>query len=229
MRIGAGSLVPEAGELVPDVDNRLHLFASDPLGAPVADAEVQLQGDSSGKHSTDAFELRNVAEYTSSTLGAQYKSTALWGSQAGSLLLWAWIFSGFSSLAVYTNRRRNRELMPVVVAVLMVIALFFLGLLSFVTSPFETLATVPAEGPFLALQINLHERLAELLGHERLHRHGAGILGGHGHAALLLARLLAACRFRDRDLSEGHPGVSGRLRRRVGRPRQSCADGSDRG
>ena len=41
---------------------------------------------------TDAFELRNVAEYTSSTLGAQYKLTALWGSQAGSLLLWAWIF-----------------------------------------------------------------------------------------------------------------------------------------
>ena len=95
---------------------------------------------------TDAFELRNVAEYTSSTLGAQYKITALWGSQAGSLLLWAWIFSGFSSLAVYTNRARNRELMPVVVAVLMVIALFFLGLLSFVTSPFETLAVVPAEG-----------------------------------------------------------------------------------
>ena len=95
---------------------------------------------------TGDFELRNVAEYTSSTLGAQYKITALWGSQAGSLLLWAWIFSGFASLAVYTNRRRNRELMPVVVAVLMVIGLFFLSLLSFVTSPFETLATAPAEG-----------------------------------------------------------------------------------
>ena len=36
--------------------------------------------------------------------------------------------------------------MPVVVAVLMVIGLFFLSLLSFVTSPFETLATAPAEG-----------------------------------------------------------------------------------
>jgi len=36
--------------------------------------------------------------------------------------------------------------MPVVVAVLMVVALFFLGLLSFVTSPFETLAGAPAEG-----------------------------------------------------------------------------------
>jgi cytochrome c-type biogenesis protein CcmF len=95
---------------------------------------------------TDAFELRNVAEYTSSTLGPQYKITALWASQAGSLLLWAWIFSGFASLAVYVNRNRNRELMPVVVAVLMVVAMFFLGLLSFVTSPFETLAAVPAEG-----------------------------------------------------------------------------------
>src|SRR5918994_298794 len=98
---------------------------------------------------SDAFELRNVAEYTSSTLGPQYKITALWGSQAGSLLLWAWIFSGFSSLAIYTNRARNRQLMPVVVAVLMVIACFFLGLLSFVTSPFETLATVPADGRWL--------------------------------------------------------------------------------
>jgi cytochrome c-type biogenesis protein CcmF len=95
---------------------------------------------------TDAFELRNVAEYTSSTLGPQYKITALWASQAGSLLLWAWIFSAFASLAVYLNRNRNRELMPVVVAVLMVVAMFFLGLLSFVTSPFETLAAVPAEG-----------------------------------------------------------------------------------
>jgi cytochrome c-type biogenesis protein CcmF len=95
---------------------------------------------------TDAFELRNVAEYTSSTLGPQYKVTALWASQAGSLLLWAWIFSGFSALAVHLNRNKNRELMPVVVAVLMVVGLFFLGLLSFVTSPFETLAATPAEG-----------------------------------------------------------------------------------
>ena len=95
---------------------------------------------------TDSFELRNVAEYTSTTLGAQYKVTALWGSQAGSLLLWAWIFSGFSALVVFLNRNRNRELMPVVIAVLMIIGIFFLSLLSFVTSPFETLAVAPAEG-----------------------------------------------------------------------------------
>jgi cytochrome c-type biogenesis protein CcmF len=95
---------------------------------------------------TDAFELRNVAEYTSSTLELQFKLTALWGSQAGSLLLWAWILTIFAAIVVRTNRSRNRQLMPVVMAVLMGIAIFFLALLSFVTSPFETLAVVPEEG-----------------------------------------------------------------------------------
>jgi len=102
---------------------------------------------------TDDFSLRNVAEYTSSTLGAQYKFTALWAGQAGSLLLWMWMFSVFASATLLLNRRRNRELMPVVVATLMVIAVFFLTLLSFVTSPFETLAAVPQEGRGLNPQL----------------------------------------------------------------------------
>ena len=95
---------------------------------------------------TDAFALRDVAGYSSSTLSEPYKLTALWGSQAGSLLLWAWILAGYSSVVVFTNRARNRQLMPVVMAVLMGIAIFFLAILSFVTSPFETLAQAPAEG-----------------------------------------------------------------------------------
>jgi cytochrome c-type biogenesis protein CcmF len=95
---------------------------------------------------TDHFVLRNVADYTSRTLSWPYKLSALWASQAGSLLLWCWLLTGFSAVVVLTNRTRNRELMPVVVAVLMGIAVFFTGLLSFVTSPFETLATVPQDG-----------------------------------------------------------------------------------
>jgi cytochrome c-type biogenesis protein CcmF len=102
---------------------------------------------------TDDFSLRNVAEYTSSTLPLEYKLTAVWGSQAGSLLLWMWIFGIFASVAVYLNRHRNRELMPVVVATLMAIAIFFLLLLSFVTSPFETLAVIPEEGRGLNPQL----------------------------------------------------------------------------
>ncbi len=95
---------------------------------------------------TDHFVLRNVADYTSRALSWPFKISALWASQAGSLLLWCWLLSMFSAIVVFTNRRRNRELMPIVVAVLMGVAVFFTGLLSFVTSPFETLATVPSDG-----------------------------------------------------------------------------------
>ena len=95
---------------------------------------------------TDTFALRNVADYTSRSLEWPFKITALWGSQAGSLLLWCWLLSGFSALCVRLNRGRNRELMPVVIAVLAGIAIFFTGLLSFVTSPFETLALAPGDG-----------------------------------------------------------------------------------
>jgi cytochrome c-type biogenesis protein CcmF len=95
---------------------------------------------------TDDFSLRNVAEYSSSTLATRFKVTAVWASQPGSLLLWVWILSMFAALAVWLNRRRHRDLMPVVTAVLAAIGVFFLALLSFVTSPFATIADPPAEG-----------------------------------------------------------------------------------
>lgn len=96
--------------------------------------------------STDHFELRNVAEYSNTALEPWFKISALWGSQAGSLLLWAWLLTAYAALAVFRNRANHRELMPVVIATLMAIGVFFLGLLSFVTSPFELLATVPEDG-----------------------------------------------------------------------------------
>jgi cytochrome c-type biogenesis protein CcmF len=95
---------------------------------------------------TGDFSLRNVADYTNETLGWQFKVTALWASQGGSLLLWAWLLTAFSAVVVVINRRRNRELMPVVVAVLMGIAIFFTSLLTFIESPFETTSPVPVDG-----------------------------------------------------------------------------------
>ena len=95
---------------------------------------------------TDQFRLRNVADYSNRELPTRFKFSARWGSQAGSLLLWCWLLTMFAALAVWLNRRRNRELMPIVVAVLMAVAIFFTGVLSFVTSPFETLASTPLDG-----------------------------------------------------------------------------------
>jgi cytochrome c-type biogenesis protein CcmF len=95
---------------------------------------------------TNRFDVADVAGYSNRTLGWNYKITALWGSQAGSLLLWMWLLSVIAVLVVVTNRRRNRELMPVVIAVLMGTAVFFTSVLTFITSPFATVNPVLADG-----------------------------------------------------------------------------------
>jgi cytochrome c-type biogenesis protein CcmF len=75
-----------------------------------------------------------------------YTVAAFWGGQKGSLLFWALIHCFFSAIVLFQNRTRNQELMPYVTATLMTIALFFLGLLCFITPPFERLSFIPAEG-----------------------------------------------------------------------------------
>lgn len=92
------------------------------------------------------FSLVAVANYSSTEMPLHLRITALWASQSGSLLFWAWLLTGFASLAVFLNRRRNRELMPVVIAVLAGLIGFFALILSFVSSPFDTMRVVPENG-----------------------------------------------------------------------------------
>ncbi len=95
---------------------------------------------------TEDFNVEYVASYSSSTLPIQYKLAAFWGGQKGSLLFWTLILVCFSAIVQVQNRDKNRELMPYVTASLMTISLFFLGLLCFITPPFERLTFTPAEG-----------------------------------------------------------------------------------
>jgi cytochrome c-type biogenesis protein CcmF len=95
---------------------------------------------------TRDFNVEYVAAYSSSTLPLRYTVAALWGGQKGSLLFWTFILTLFSTIVQAQNRAKNRELMPYVTATLMIIALFFLGLLCFITPPFERLAFTPREG-----------------------------------------------------------------------------------
>jgi cytochrome c-type biogenesis protein CcmF len=92
------------------------------------------------------FSLEYVASYTSTTLPTVYKLTALWGGQQGSLLLWTWLLTIFSAIVAFQNRRRNPEIAPYALAVLAAVAIFFLGMLNFVTRPFDLLAAIPADG-----------------------------------------------------------------------------------
>jgi cytochrome c-type biogenesis protein CcmF len=96
---------------------------------------------------THDFSLQVVAEHTSRRLPLIYRMTSLWASQEGSLLLWVTVLSGAATIVMRQNRRRNRELMPWVGAVLGAIAVFFSGLAAFVSSPFAHVAgAVAADG-----------------------------------------------------------------------------------
>ena len=85
------------------------------------------------------FQLSYVASHSAQTMTLPYRLAALWGGQAGSLLLWLWILCAYASAAVFTHRRTHRGLMPWVCATLLANAIFFLVLTNFVTNPFERL------------------------------------------------------------------------------------------
>ena len=55
----------------------------------------------------DDFSFEVVAEHSSTTTPTFYKLTAMWSSQEGSLLLWAWVLSLASSGVLYLTRRRR--------------------------------------------------------------------------------------------------------------------------
>ena len=95
---------------------------------------------------TSDFSMEYVASYSSTTLPTIYKITSLWGGQQGSLLLWTLLLSTFASIVAFQNRRRNPEIAPYALAVMAIVAVFFLGMLNFVTRPFDLLAVRPAEG-----------------------------------------------------------------------------------
>jgi cytochrome c-type biogenesis protein CcmF len=92
------------------------------------------------------FSFGLVADNSSTTTPTFYKLTAMWSSQAGSLLLWVWLLALFSSAALFATRRRHREIVPYATAVLAVLATFFTFLLVFKVSPFVRIASPPAEG-----------------------------------------------------------------------------------
>ncbi|MEA2276595.1 MAG: cytochrome c-type biosis protein CcmF [Solirubrobacteraceae bacterium] len=92
------------------------------------------------------FHYTVVASHSSTTTPTFYKAAAMWSSQEGSLLLWVWLLSVWSSLVLFMVRRRLRDVAPYATAVLLVLGAFFTSLLAFAASPFETVASAPAEG-----------------------------------------------------------------------------------
>jgi cytochrome c-type biogenesis protein CcmF len=87
------------------------------------------------------FRFAYVAAHSNKTMPVLYKFAAWWGGQEGSLLFWSWLLSTYAAVAAFTNRRRHRDFMPWVLAVLGTVQSFFLILNNFVANPFQMLAT----------------------------------------------------------------------------------------
>src|SRR5271166_5562747 len=85
------------------------------------------------------FSFSYVAEHSNRSMPVLYKFAAWWGGQEGSLLFWTFLLSTYTSVVVFTNRRRHRDMMPWVVGVLATVQTFFLLLNNFIANPFRML------------------------------------------------------------------------------------------
>jgi cytochrome c-type biogenesis protein CcmF len=97
---------------------------------------------------SDDFSFKIAQQHSSIETPTFYKLAAMWSSQEGSLLLWAWVLSIAASLALYATRGRLREIVPWATAVMAGVAAFFTGLMLFAggVNPFATLSPAPADG-----------------------------------------------------------------------------------
>jgi len=96
------------------------------------------------------FSYELVATHSSTTTPAFYRATAVWSSQEGSLLLWVWLLSLWSSLVLRLVRGRLREITPYAIATLLGFATFFAVLVVFLANPFAQASPVPLEGTGLS-------------------------------------------------------------------------------
>ena len=97
---------------------------------------------------TDDFSFNIVQQHSSIETPMFYKLAAMWSSQEGSLLLWAFVLSTAASLALYSTRHKLREIVPWATAVMMAIGSFFIGLMLFApdVNPFKVLNPAPQDG-----------------------------------------------------------------------------------
>jgi cytochrome c-type biogenesis protein CcmF len=92
------------------------------------------------------FTFNTVADTSSRTTPGFYRGAAVWASQEGSLLLWAWLLSLWSSLALFLTRKRMRDIAAYATAILLGFGGFFISLMLFYANPFSTTSPAPAEG-----------------------------------------------------------------------------------
>jgi cytochrome c-type biogenesis protein CcmF len=96
---------------------------------------------------THDFSVDYVSRVGSRETPSYYTAISLWSSLDGSILFWSWILAAYAALVAFVNRHRNERLMPFVNATMMIVGVFFFGLMVGPASPFGLVSPAPANGP----------------------------------------------------------------------------------
>ena len=95
---------------------------------------------------TTDFSIKYVAFNTTRATPVYYRVTGLWGALEGSLLLWEWILIIFSGVVAWLYRGRQNDTIPWVIMIFCIVSVFFLGVVGFLSNPFETISPIPPDG-----------------------------------------------------------------------------------
>ncbi|MDZ7703480.1 MAG: heme lyase CcmF/NrfE family subunit [Trueperaceae bacterium] len=93
----------------------------------------------------DDFSVKYVAEHSSINSPLWVKVVTMWAALEGSVLLWAWLLSGYTALLALVAP--NSPLRPWALVVMNVVLIFFVSVNAIVANPFIVLANPPLNGP----------------------------------------------------------------------------------
>ncbi len=95
---------------------------------------------------TNDFSVAYILHHSNRALPTSYKFAALWSGQEGSLLLWAWLLTGYGFL-LRLRHKVDVKLTAYASTILAGIQVFFLLLLNFAAPPFSLVSgTIPQDG-----------------------------------------------------------------------------------
>ena len=100
---------------------------------------------------TDDFSVRYVATNSNSLLPMIYKASAVWGGHEGSLLLWAFMLSGWGAAVTWFSKSLPFTLTSRALAILGLVGIGFLLFLLLTSNPFERLIPAALDGRLFSI------------------------------------------------------------------------------
>ena len=92
------------------------------------------------------FSVKYVASNSNTALPTLYLVSGVWGAHEGSLLLWAFILSAWSSAVAIFSRGVPDQMIARVIGVMGMVSIGFLLFMLFTSNPFDRLLAAPIEG-----------------------------------------------------------------------------------